>query len=302
MPMTLSTKGNTLAILSFVYWGIAPIYWQIFTTTSPFILAFHRFIWSAAILLVVVILTRRFIPLMQLIGSRTILLLFIQAVMLMLNWVTFAYAFSVRQTIQAGLGYALNPLVNVAVAMIVFKERLSKLDYVALALAILSFCYLLFIARVIPTITLILGCSFAVYGALKKRSPHPALLTLSAEMLIASVVSSVFLIVHVLRPLDFFAGASAPLILLISSGLVTIIPLLLYTRAVQLIPFVRAAFFQFLVPVLITTISLTVLRENIPLKQLPGYGLMWLALMVYVFALFQKQKQLSKSRQETTKL
>ncbi len=289
------TKGNILVLVSFLIWGIAPVYWSLFRDMSPFVLVFNRFLWSALFTLFYLQFRGKLLSGLKSLTKREMALLCLQGSLLLMNWLAFAYSFVLKQTIQAGLGYAMNPLLNIAISVFFFKEKLRKLEITAIVIACASVLYLIIIARAVPTIALIVCVSFAMYGTLKKKSTHSTTLGLSIETTIAAAISGLFLIVlNLLFSMTQVSGETLPIYFLATTGLVTLAPLLLYGSGLRFIPFSRAAFFQFMVPMLITLVSIVFLNEAIPTKELPGYALMWIALMLYVVSLARTGRKTQK--------
>ncbi|SMF64659.1 EamA family transporter RarD [Pseudobacteriovorax antillogorgiicola] len=277
-------KGFLFSVGSFVSWGVLPIYWKHLGYYPPFDLVWFRMLSTAGIMALILMFwtkKRRFISQMNV---KVFAKLWLSGTMLSINWLVYVWAILDGRVLECSLGYYINPLVNVFLGAIVLKERLHVLQKSAVALAMMGVGIFSIGVGTLPWVSLVLAGSFGVYGLLKK--------TLKIEPISAFTVESVGMLSWVLLAtlwLDLGAyawqeaGSSIPLYLaLASTGLVTVIPMLMYNIGVQLIPLGLIGMLQFLAPTIKFLLGVLVFNEPFGVVQLLGFIFIWFSLVLYV--------------------
>lgn len=260
-----------------------PVYFALLDSVSPLEILAHRIIWSFILLALIVILTRSWADVTAIARSRrTLMMLACAAVFLALNWGTYVYAVSTDQVVESSLGYFINPMVSVALGILVLKERLRPLQWVAIGFALLAVLELTWSYGQVPWIGLILAFSFGTYGLLKKLVGAKAMPAMTVETAVLLPFASGFLIVMELTNQASFvrdgAGISTLLILL---GPVTAIPLLAFNAAATRVPLSVLGILQYLTPTAIFLIGVFGFGETMTGARWAGFAIIWLALVIF---------------------
>ncbi|USX50588.1 EamA family transporter RarD [Lentzea sp. HUAS12] len=267
-----------------------PAYWPLLVPAQPVEVLAHRIVWSFVTLAVVVGVLRRWRPFLELSGKGW-LIVTAAAVLITVNWGTYIYAVNSHHVVEAALGYFINPLVSVALGMIFLKERLRITQVAAIGVAVVAVIVLTVDYGRLPVISLVLACSFGVYGLLKKKVPLDAISSLTAENAVIAPIALVYLLT--LGSANTFGSAgTGHVLLLLSTGFVTVIPLLLFGVGARLIPLSTMGMLQYIAPILQFAWGVFVVHESMPASRWIGFGLVWLALAIFTFdALSNRRKQ-----------
>ncbi|MCG8921555.1 EamA family transporter RarD [Lentzea sp. CC55] len=283
-------RGVTYGAIAYVLWGLFPAYWPLLVPAQPVEVLAHRIVWSFVVLAVVVAVLRRWRPLLELSGQGW-LIVTAAAVLITVNWGTYIYAVNSHHVVEAALGYFINPLVSVALGMIFLKERLRITQVAAIGVAVIAVIVLTIDYGRLPVISLVLACSFGIYGLLKKKVPLDAISSLTAENAVIAPIALIYLLT--LGTANTFAAAgTGHALLLVSTGVVTVIPLLAFGAGARLIPLSTMGMLQYIAPILQFAWGVFVVHEPMPASRWIGFGLVWLALAVFtVDAVRNRRKQ-----------
>ena len=280
--MSVGNRGVWCAIGACVVWGIFPVYWKQLVHVPSLQVIGHRFVWSFLLMVVVVLVSGRAKEFRNaLTGSRRSAVFPITGFLIGLNWYTFIWAVEAGLIIEASLGYFITPLVNVALGVIVLRETLRPAQWLAVGLALAGVGYLTVVYGAVPVIALTLASSFGVYGLLKKTALLGATHSLTAEMAAMFVPATVYLVLAEGAGDGAFTNTGTLTdVLLLSTGPVTVVPLLLFGWAVQRIRLSLMGLVQYIAPTLQFAVGVSIYREPFTTEQLIGYGLVWTALAV----------------------
>ncbi len=276
-------KGVWLGIGAYSAWGLFPIYWKWLHQVSAVQLLAHRIVWSFLLLALVLLVVRQWRAFRtEAFHWRTIGIYFASGVLLSINWGTYVWAVNAGYIVETSLGYFINPLLSVLLGVIILHERLRRGQWIAVGLAGAGVLYLTLIYGSPPWIALTLAFSFGLYGLVKKLAPLGALhgLTLETGLLFGPMLF--YLIFAEVRGEGLFLhtdGVST--LLMIGTGIVTVVPLLMFAAAVRLIPLSLAGILQYIAPTLQFLIGVLIFKEPFTPTQLIGFGLVWLALLVF---------------------
>ena len=266
---------------AYVWWGLCPgFFLLLLPATAPEILA-HRFVWSAVFLLVLLLAARRLGDLLRL-SLRTWVQLLGASVLIAVNWGTYIWAVTHGHVVDAALGYFINPLVTVALGVVIFRERLNRWQLLALALAVVAVAILTAEVGEVPYVALVLAVSFGLYGLIKKVVDADPRVGVAVETLWALPVAVGFMIwLEVTHHAHFANYGPAHTALLLLAGPVTAIPLLLFAAAAQRLPMVTLGLLFYLNPALQMAWGVFVGHEPMPVGRWLGFALIWLALVVF---------------------
>jgi chloramphenicol-sensitive protein RarD len=279
--MSQHRTGLMAGFGAYLLWGLIPLFWPLLEPAAPIEILAHRIAWSLLFVALVLALTGGFRWLRGL-GRRRGRLLALAAALVSVNWGTFIYAVNSEQVVETSLGYFINPLVTVALAVGVLGERLTGRQRLGMAIAALAVAVLTIDYGRPPWIALTLACSFGLYGLVKKQVGLDGTPSLAVETALLTPLALLYLAWLAIAGEGTFgtegAGHAA---LLIAAGPVTAIPLMLFGAAAIRIPLTTVGLLQYLTPVMQFLIGVLVYHEPMPLSRLAGFALVWLALAVF---------------------
>ena len=275
--------GMLYAALAYVIWGGFPIYFKALQAVPAEQVLLHRMVWSLVFLVAVLAVRRQWAWLRAVVRQPRVLLGFAaSAVMLSINWFVWIWAVQHDHVIDGSLGYFINPLVNILLGALVFKEHLRRGQWLAVGIAALGVAWLTWQAGHLPWIGLALAFSFAAYGVLRKTAQLGALEGLALETLLLFPLAAGCLIWLSSQHLNAFGQVStATQWLLAAAGPVTAIPLLLFAAGARRIPFSVLGMLQYIGPTLQLLVGVWLYHEPFGVLRLIGYSLIWFALAVY---------------------
>ena len=272
--------GLIYAALAFVMWGLFPLYFQFVAQVPPLEVVLHRSAWSLLFVLGLLAWQRRWTWLAETLRRpRRVALFAVSAVLLSVNWLVYVFAVQSGHVVEAALGYFINPLVNVLLGVLVLRERLRPLQWLAVALAACGVLWLTWQAGRLPWIALVLACSFGVYGLMRKTAPLGALEGLALEnLLLAPVVLPALLWWTLSRDGVLLHGISPQLGWLLLAGPLTALPLLCFAAAARRLPLATLGMVQYVSPTLQLLLGVWVFHEPFDSRRLLGFVLIWSAL------------------------
>lgn len=279
--MKLNGTGIAYGVGAYVIWGLLPIYWRWLERASSFEILGHRAIWSLIVCLIFLAFQKQLISTFKLVKDlRTFSLLALTSLLLSANWGIYIWAVSVDRVVEAALGYYITPLVAVSFGVFALKEKLHKLQLISVLLATIGVLILTFTYGHLPLIAIGLAVSWGSYSLIKKQLNAGALETLSIETIIA-FIPSFFYVSYLLNINEAEFGQDWGFsIALASTGLVTVIPLLLFNAATTRLPLTITGLLQYITPSIMFLIGIVVFHEPLQLTKLIGFIFIWIALVI----------------------
>jgi chloramphenicol-sensitive protein RarD len=277
--------GILYATLSFFCWGLFPLYFHALSEVAPLEMLAHRMLWSLLFLSVVLTVRSQWKWLPQVLRQPRVLASFIaSALLLTANWFVYIWSVNNGHVIDASLGYFINPLVNVLLGLIVLKEKLRRLQWLAISLAACGVAWLTWQAGQLPWIALILGITFGGYGLLRKTAALAALEGLSLETIILFPAALAYVLWLSWSGQNTFINSphDSTRWLLAAAGPITAIPLLLFAAGARRIPMAVLGLLQYMSPSMQALLGVLVFHEAFPLPRLIGFIVIWSALALYV--------------------
>jgi chloramphenicol-sensitive protein RarD len=275
--------GLAAGLAAYFLWGMFPLYFPLLEPAGGLEIVAHRIAWS--LLFIGLLLTvRRGWPQVRaaLTDRRTLLVLSVAAVLIVINWLVFVYAVNAGHVVESSLGYFINPLVSVLLGVLVFRERLRRLQWVAVGLAVLAVVVLTVDYGHPPWIALALAGSFGLYGLMKKLVRVEAAPGLFVETALVVVPALVVITVLEARGTAAFAHeGTGNALLLAFAGVATAVPLLLFAASARRVPLSTVGLLQYVNPLMQLAIGVFVLDEPMPPARLAGFVIVWLALAVF---------------------
>ena len=210
---------------------------------------------------------------------------------LSINWLVYVYSIDTNQVVQGALGYFINPLVSVALGVILLAERLDKTQWLAIGIAVVAVLVLTVSYGGVPWISLTLAVSFGFYGLIKKRANVDALPSLAIETAVVTPIAVAYLwFLQANGEAAFIQDGLGISVLLILLGPITAIPLLAFGAAAIRIPLSTLGIIQYVTPTVIFLLGITVFGESMPALRWVGFGLVWIALVVFTVDAWRRSR------------
>jgi chloramphenicol-sensitive protein RarD len=280
--------GAFYAIAAYTTWGLIPVYWKALAPVPAFETLAYRVVGTVAFASLLLALSGRTNDVRGVLASRRALLsLFVSALLIAGNWLVFIWAVNRGEIVATSLGYYLNPLANVALGILVLRERLRPLQLVAVAIAAAGVAYFTAAQGGLPWISLFLALSFALYGLVRKTVAAPSLAGLAIETaMLAPVAAAAIAWLEAHGEGAFARAASLPAYvpwLLLGAGVATGLPLIWFASAARRLRLATIGLFQYIAPSL--ALALAVLRYGEPFTRAHAiaFGCIWIALALYSF-------------------
>jgi len=301
----IQVRSVLIGLSSYALWGIMPLFWKLLEHVDALEILAHRLLWSVVFLVPICLITCRksFLALFR--QRRAVLILLGTGLLVTFNWGVFIYAVITDHVLQTSMGYYINPLMSIAIGMLLFKEKLSLAQKIALGLATIAVLYFTFDYGSFPWLSVTLAVSFAIYGALKKKGGYPALPALAVETTLVGPLAVIYVVITFFLPGHAFLAvdtsgviSSAVLFasfLLICGGVLTFVPLLLFAEAVNTIPLSLMGFMQYLSPTISLLLGVFVFQEAFTHAHAVCFALVWTGLALIMIEGFIKQKRAKAS-------
>ena len=275
-------KGMLSGIAAYALWGFFPIYWKWLQGVPALQLLGHRIVWSFLLLLVVILVTRQWNDFRSQFNLQTFRIYLVAAILIGVNWLTYVWAVNEGFIVETSLGYFINPLLSVLMGVLFLRERLRGAQWVPITLAAIGVAYLTFAYGRPPWIALLLAFTFGFYGLTKKLAPLGSVFGLTLETGILFLPALLYLgWVQVDGTAALLHSSVTADALMIGAGLVTTVPLLMFASAAKQIPLTLLGILQYLAPTIQFLIGIFVYREPFDASRLIGFGLVWLALVIF---------------------
>lgn len=275
-------KGILNGIAAYALWGFFPIYWKLLHDVPALQLLGHRIGWSFLLLLAVIVITKQWDDFRTKLSGRTFQIYLIAALLIGVNWLTYVWAVNAGFIVETSLGYFINPLLSVLMGVIFLRERLRTAQWIPVTLATIGVLYLTFAYGRLPWIALLLAFTFGFYGLTKKLAPLGPLYGLTLETSILFLPAVIYLgIVQANNTGAFLHSGVTVDLLVVGAGLVTTVPLLMFASAAKQIPLTVLGILQYLAPTIQFLIGIFVYKEDFDQSRLIGFGIVWLALIIF---------------------
>jgi chloramphenicol-sensitive protein RarD len=274
-----SRNGVLYGLGAYGIWGLFPLYWILLKPATAFEILAHRIVWTLPMVAVLAVI---FLPkgwLRRLATGRRLILLLAAAAVITINWGTYIWAVNNDHVTEAALGYYINPIVSILIGVLFLHERLRRLQWVSVGLAAVAVATLTIEFGKPPWVSLVLAFSFGTYGLLKNRVNRGAVETLTTESAMMFLPAAGYLVfLQITGSLTFVHGGLGHSLLLVGSGLVTLVPLLLFASAAIRIPLSMIGLLQYVTPTLQFLLGVLYFGEHMPSGRWIGFALIWAAL------------------------
>jgi chloramphenicol-sensitive protein RarD len=281
--------GIWYTALSYLLWGILPLYWKLLESRPAMEILAHRIIWSFFFMVVLLIVTRQIaswrkqVSMMmkkpKLAGG-----MIAAAILISVNWFVYIWAVTHGHVVETSLGYYINPLVSVVLGVVVLKERLNLWQWISFILASIGVCVMTFQYGTFPWIALTLAFSFGIYGLVKKLASVDSAIGLTVETMVVTPISFIYLFILY----DHFSLLSTltiwQLLLLIGAGPATAVPLLYFAKGARRISLTMLGFLQYIAPTLTLLFGIFLFHEAFTKAHVYTFSCIWAALVIFSFS------------------
>jgi len=288
--------GLIYGVSAYVLWGMFPLYWPLLEPANPLEIVSHRAVWTLVFCLIVLAITHALkSTLATFRRPKVAAKLFLASVLISINWLIYIWATNNNHVVEASLGYYINPLIIIAFGVLLLKEKMRKMQWVAVSIATVGVIILTVDYGRLPWVALGLALSWGTYGLVKKQLGLGALEGLAIETMIAFIPYCAYLIFIGSKGEGQLGNGAGLTILLISAGAVTAIPLLLFNGSTTRLPYSTIGLLQYITPTIQFSIGVWVNNEAMPTARWVGFIFIWLALITLATDLLKSGRTVNHS-------
>ena len=269
-------------VLAYLIWGSFPAFFPLLKPAAPLEILAHRVVWTAVFMLILIVATKA-IRELRAADRRTWLSIGAASIIIAVNWLLYVIAVNSGHVSDAAFGYFINPLVNVLLGMVFLGERLRNLQKISVTIAACAVIMLTIASGQPPLLGLGLAFSFGFYGLIKKRVNVSAAASLAAETMVLFPIALLYLVFLTTQHQSTFTGFGAGhTALVISAGLVTAVPLLLFGLGAKLIPLSTVGMLQYMTPTMQMLWAVFVVDEQLTPIRWVGFVIIWISVAIYL--------------------
>lgn len=286
-------RGPLYVLACYVLWGVLPVFWKLLAAVDSLYVLAGRIVWSLVFISVILAARRGFGAVRAVLGDRRELgRLALAGVFVCVNWGSYIWAVNSGHMLDASLAYYMNPILAILLGTAVFRERLTGLQWLSVAVTFTGLVITILRYRQIPWVALVIGGSFAVYGAIKKGVHVDAGVSVFFETLVLSPAALVFMAAAEVRG----AGAVGVLhgwqwLLLPAAGVVTTVPLLFFAKGIKSTPMTLSGILMYINPTLQLLLSVLLYREEFTTTHAILFGFVWSGLALYLLSSLLRERK-----------
>ena len=295
--MKTNRLGVAYGVGAYVIWGSLPIYWRWLDRASAYEILANRGIWSLAVCLIFLAFQKQLRSTLKLIRNiKTFFILLTSSFLLTLNWGIYIWAVSVDRVVEASLGYYMTPLVVVCFGVLVLKEKLRFAQKLSLSFAAVGVSILTIAFGQLPLVAFGLALSWGTYSLIKKRLDAGSLETLSIEMIFALIPSATYMFYLMSKSEAQYGSEIWFSLILMTSGLVTVIPLLMFNSAATSLPLTITGLLGYINPTIMFLVGFIVFHEPLTFSKIFGFIFIWTALILLGIDMYRSGRAVNQSK------
>ena len=278
-------KGPAAVLLSYVLWGILPIYWKLLADVNSVYVLCCRLVFSLCVSLVVIPATGKWDEAMRVLRDRRLRRYMLACgLFISFNWGAFIYCVASNRVLDASLAYYINPILAILVGFLAFRERLNAAQWTAVALAAAGVVAPMVMEGEFPLLAVLIGLSFAIYGAIKKKADVSGDVSMFIESLLVSPIALAVIVVMEIQggPVGTGAIAGWRLLLLPLAGIVSYLPLFLYSAGIRTTSMSLSGILMYINPTLQLLCGVLLYDETMSPAMTVAFVCVWLATIVFV--------------------
>lgn len=293
-------QGIMIGVSTYLIWGLLPLYWKLVGQISPFQIFAHRVVWSFLFISIIMIIWKKGDAFRkELVSLKNWIYFLWPSIFISINWIVYIWAVNNGFVLETSLGYYMNPLMVTLFGSLYLKEKLSRLQKFGIGFAFAGVLIKTITFGKLPVIALTLALSFSIYGLLKKKSRVDSLTGLAFETLIIGIPSLIYMIMMEISGGGISGNLSGyfwPLIM--TSGILTAMPLLLYAEGLKKLPMTVMGFIQYLSPTIGLFLGVFVFKEPFDISSLIAFGLIWIGIGFFIYSqvLFLRETGIAESQ------
>ena len=288
--------GLACGLIAYTSWGILPVYFKALSAVSPFLIVAHRIVWSLVALALLVHFMKGWGAVRSALGNRRALAtLTLTAALIGGNWLLYVYAINSGHILAGSLGYYLNPLANILLGRFFLGEALSKRQWTAVAIAAAGVAVLAAGALETLWISLTLCFSFATYGLLRKQVAVDSVSGLTVETVMLTPLALLYLALQANAGAPVFGTTQADVWLLLAAGVVSSLPLLLFTEAARRLRYATVGMLQFIAPTVQFLLAVLVYGEAMTTAHAIAFAAIWTAVALYMSSMIGQARRRARS-------
>jgi chloramphenicol-sensitive protein RarD len=297
--MDPATRGFLLALASYVVWGFLPLYLKLVGHIPVVEFVAHRAIWSLAVAAAVIVWLGRAGEIGKVLRTPRMLAMgLVTSAIISLNWGTYVWAITAGRTLEAALGYYINPLCSVFLGALLLGEKLERMQWVAIALAVAGVAVLAVESGGLPWLSIALAVSWAFYALFKKTLPIGSVEGFLLEVLILSMPALCYVVWAESSGVGHFGGTGwRDVALLMGGGIATSVPLILYASGAKLMRLSTIGIMQYIAPTIIFLIAVFVFDEPFGQSRLIAFLFIWLSLVLYTWSVWRRRRHAVPAQQ-----
>ena len=295
--MKTNRLGVAYGVSAYVIWGSLPIYWRWLDRASAYEIMANRGIWSLVVCLFFLAFQKQLRSTFKLIRNvKTFFILLTSSFLLTLNWGIYIWAVSVDRVVEASLGYYMTPLVVVCFGVLVLKEKLRFVQKLSLSFAGVGVSILTIAFGQLPLVAFGLALSWGTYSLIKKRLDAGSLETLSIEMIFALIPSATYMFYLMSKNEAQYGSELWFSLILMTSGLVTVIPLLMFNSAATSLPLTITGLLGYINPTIMFLVGFIVFHEPLTFSKIFGFIFIWTALILLGIDMYRSGRSVNQSK------
>lgn len=275
--------GISSGLAAYTLWGLLGIFWELLSVVPALDTLAYRIVFSLLTICIVLTIQKDWgtiwWTIKQLIKNRKIFWIILSSYLISLNWFIYIYMVTHHEATEASLGYYIMPLMNVVIAIIFLHEKLSHSKVIALLLVVVGVVILTIQTGSLPLNTLLMAASFCLYGLIKKQVQLPATISLTLETIFVAPIAIIYLLIS---PHVMTQDGLGVTTLLVLSGIITVIPLLLFAVATKNTDFITLGFIQYLNPTIQLLMAIFVIHESFSWHKAIVFLFIWLGILVFI--------------------
>ncbi|WP_049326422.1 EamA family transporter RarD [Staphylococcus capitis] len=289
-------KGIFFALGAYVLWGILPIYWELIDHIGAFEILAFRIIFSMIFMILLLVVWRKqreaFLRDVNQLFTHPVQLvaIIVAGYVITINWGTFIWAVTNGHVLQSSLGYYINPLVSIVLALIFLKERFNKFEWLAIIFALIGVLYMTIKIGEFPFVSIMLALSFGLYGLLKKIVHIDAISSIAIECIVTAPAGIIY-VIYLWQQHHMTFGFNMSSFWLVFSGAVTAIPLILFSAGAKRIPLSLTGFIQYVGPTIMFILGIFVFKEKFDVHQLITFIFIWIGIILYSISQYMNIKR-----------
>jgi chloramphenicol-sensitive protein RarD len=296
----MSGSGIAYAFGAYALWGLFPLYFLSIRDTNPFEIVSYRIIFSLLFCALVIAAIRKWGRFREIFrAKRTIVMLGLASAVIYLNWQIFVVAVVNGQVVESSLGYFMNPILTVILGVVVLRERLRPLQWVAVSISFVAVLVLTFGGSGVPWVSLGLAITFGLYGLIKKRvgrNVDPLSGLMIESMWMTPIAIAQWLVVSSMVGVTAFTHGVPYALWIMAAGPITAIPLMMFAAATRRIPLTAIGLIQYSTPIFSFVFGVFVLKEPMPQARWAGFFIVWISLVILVIDMLRHAKRSRTAR------